>query len=775
MEDKDYFAHSGCEPGGAWEPLREHLEGVARRTAEYAGAFGAEIEGRLAGLLHDVGKYGDLFVRRLAGKEKGLDHWSMGAYLLLAKYGWNAFAASLAVQGHHVGLQSGAQRELLDGLNPDLLGDPKRHPRQLRLTESDADLLLRRFAGDGLALPPPPPASAYSSKTPSAAGMLDARMLFSALVDADFLETEAHFLGDPDGSKHYRREGPVLDPKRSWEALTAHLDAVRSGSRAAPEVDAVREDLLSACLEAAQEPTGVFTLTAPTGAGKTLALLAFALRHAAKHGLRRVVTVIPYLTIIEQAASIYRKAFAQAAFDENYVLEHHSLAGRDEEPTDDDRDNEDAARRTARLLSENWDAPIVVTTSVQFLESLHASQPKACRKLHRLSQSVIILDEVQTLPPRLAVPTLATLSRLAERYGSTVVFSTATQPAFRSLDTEVRKYGPAGWAPREIVPEERLRLFARARRTSVQWDIDSRLSWERVADRLLENERVLCVVNLKRHAMRLAQLLKERAPKGLFHLSTNMCPAHREKALAEVLRRLDSGEVCRLVSTQCVEAGVDVDFPTVWRAFGPLDSIAQAAGRCNRNGKLGSFGKVHVFLPEDEGTLYPPGAYRQAAETTETLLRARGAEAMDIHDPAIFETYYRRFYGLTGATEVKNELADAICVRNFAKTAAEYRLIPTDSINVLVPYDPERFAVLTAELESQGRLTVHWIRRARAHVVSVFRPRDDDSIVPFLLPAPLGRHTHERSDEWFVYLCEDHYDRELLGLKPPGEFDASFA
>ncbi|MCX5999800.1 MAG: CRISPR-associated helicase/endonuclease Cas3, partial [Chloroflexi bacterium] len=283
---------------------------------------------------------------------------------------------------------------------------------------------------------------------------------------------------------------------------------------------------------------------------------------------------------------------------------------------------EDSGRRRARLLAENWDAPIIVTTSVQLLESLFSKSPSACRKLHRLAGSVILFDEVQTLPVALAVPTLATLSHLSKRYGTTVVFSTATQPAFEHLHGEVKQYSLGGWQPDEIVPPS-LNLFQRARRTRVEApDFDRPVTWAQLAGRLASHEQVLCVVNLKKQLSRLFDLLQQHGTDGLLCLSTNMCPAHREVVLSMVKERLASGRVCRLISTKCVEAGVAIDFPAVYRAFGPLDAIAQAAGRCNRNGRA-ERGTVSVFLPEEEG--YPDGAYRQAADTTRILLKKRQA------------------------------------------------------------------------------------------------------------------------------------------------------
>lgn len=743
-----YYAHSG----DSWEPLRDHLQDVADCAARFAAPFGAAEEARLAGLLHDLGKYSDRFTLRLEGRERGLDHWSAGAWAALAGLQRMGTAAALAIQGHHVGLQSpGSLRDL---------GNLARyhHPLGLSLTETDGRALLARLAEDGLSLPRPAQ-SLFDQTSPRAAGMLDVRMLFSALVDADFLETAAHFQRDADGNKVYRSSGPPLRPLEALQLLDDHLARLAATSRAAAEVAKVRTDLLLACQEAAALPQGLFTLSAPTGAGKTLAMLAFALRHAATHGLSRIVIAVPFLTIIEQTVKVYRDLFAPA-FGDLYVLEHHSLAGIH----GSEGDGQSESTRTARLLTENWDAPLVVTTSVQLLESLFANRPSACRKLHRLAGSVILLDEVQTLPPQLAPATLATLSHLAARYQASVVFATATQPAFDHLEARVRPLAASGWAPREIVPAS-LGLFERARRARAVWEMNESRSWTSLAEELAEAGTALCIVNLKRHAQTLASLLRDQGVPGLFHLSTNLCPAHRERVLAAVRRRLEESLPCLLISTQCVEAGVDVDFPTVYRAFAPLDAIAQAAGRCNRNGRLPKDGLVRVFLPVEEQ--YPPGGYGQAASVTRILFKEIGPEGMDLQSPSLFDRYFRTLYDLTGITATDQgkakKLDEAIRQHDFATTAELYRLIDQDAVNVIVPYDAEETAHLLARLREEGRPRRDWLRRARPHTVNLYRPKRDDPVWAWLDPAFPARREGEPED-WFVLLDESLYDREMLGL-----------
>lgn len=370
----------------------------------------------------------------------------------------------------------------------------------------------------------------------------------------------------------------------------------------------------------------------------------------------------------------------------------------------------------------------------------------------------------------MAVPSLAALSRLVERYNTSVVFSTATQPAFTHLDKSVSKYSSAGWKTREIVPQD-IRLFERARRTKVSWEIETPTTWNTLADSIAQDEcrKCLCILNVKKHAIRLIEILKENNIEGIFHLSTSLCPAHRESVLKEVRARLgeDDHRPCRLISTQCVEAGVDVDFPVVYRAFGPLDAIAQAAGRCNRNGRNPENGEVRVFIPEPKpnGRIsYPGETYRQAAEITKIILTATRTGEADIYNNALFDRYYKTFYDLTGATDILEELEDAFQRRDFRDAAAYYRLIENDSVNVLVPYEDKTYKELRDRMREERKLTREWIQKATPYSVSLFRPKQRDAVWNYLEPVYVNER--ERSDEWFIYLEKKHYD-DLLGLIPP--------
>ncbi|HDR16589.1 MAG TPA: CRISPR-associated helicase Cas3' [Desulfobacteraceae bacterium] len=766
-----YYSHSEND-AGCKHLAKDHLFSVARLAEKFAGNAKWRSEAALSGLLHDLGKYADSFQARLRGEEQGLDHWSSGAWVALTEY--QAVAAALAIQGHHIGLQRG-HREALSGLNPTALG--QRHPLHLRLSDSDLERLKVRAGNDKIKLEKPKqciinPRAIFATRI---AEMLDVRMLYSCLVDADFLDTEAHFNGDKQG-KRYRREGSPLDAKTALTALNDFMAvSVRASTKADKNVLRARNDLWDMVSTAAGKDIGLFTLTAPTGSGKTLAMLNFALQHAIRHDLERIVLAVPFLSIIEQTAAIYRAVFN--SFPDNYVLEHHSLAGLgSEEATTDAEADADRARR---LLAENWDAPIIITTNVQLLQSLFSNRSSSCRKLHNLMDSVIMFDEAQTLPQSLAVPTLAALSHLSATYRATVLFATATQPAFDAMDKSVTRYVATGWRPVEAASEH-ARLYDNLRRYKVEWPRPGeKKGWVMLAEEIRKEQQVLCVVNLKKHAYALMEALHD--DNNVFHLSTNLCPLHRRNVLDEIRSRLGSGLPCRMISTQCVEAGVDVDFPVVYRSLAPLDAIAQAAGRCNREGRLTDaqgnqrLGQVIVFEPEKSGDYrqrYPTHAYYQASEVTRAMLAEaeRKGDDLDLNDPDLFRDYYYRLYNINNPAAQNRELAAALDTVDFVAVAKEYRLIDQAAIQVLVPYSlhRDRFEELRQRQEREG-ISAGWIREAQVLAVSIFRPHSEHPAWEVLIPARL-RYGHGASEEW--YILEDRsgelrlYD-DVYGLRLP--------
>jgi CRISPR-associated endonuclease/helicase Cas3 len=446
-------------------------------------------------------------------------------------------------------------------------------------------------------------------------------MIYSCLVDADFLDTE-YFL-EPEKAGWREGTAPL---KYLTRRLYSHMaDLARQAKPT--KINLERKRIYDWCLNAADLDTGLFSLTVPTGGGKTLASLAFGLKHALKYDLKRIIYVIPYTSIIEQNADVFRRVLGAKA-----VIEHQCNF----EPKEEDR--------WSRLASENWDAPVVVTTNVQFFESFFARRSSRCRKLHNIAQSVVILDEAQMLPVPLLKPCLEVLRELAAHYHTSIVLCTATQPALNR--TMEFKDGLEG--VREIIPNP-ASLYNSFNKVEVEeFPV---LTNQELAEKLIENRQVLTICNTRRQARETYEFI--RSADEAFHLSALMCPAHRTEVLGRIRGRLANGEACRVVSTQLIEAGVDIDFPVVFRSLAGIDSIAQAAGRCNREGLLAEKGKVFVFVPEDG---IPPGNFRQTAQTAQEVMRHH-------HDPLNLDAvqeYFRILYWMKGDKLDENQILQSL-------------------------------------------------------------------------------------------------------------------
>ncbi|QIE56663.1 CRISPR-associated endonuclease Cas3'' [Pikeienuella piscinae] len=640
------YAHTTSGPKAEWEPLCVHLEAVASRAASYAEVFdGAEIA-RYAGALHDLGKAKPRFQRRLAGDPIAEPHSGEGArYACEAMQ--NVIGRMLAhcIAGHHAGLSNGVLRSEARPTTP--------LDERLKLAEP---LMLP----EGLVLPAiarKAPSPLRKSNDPFSLAFFT-RMLFSALVDADRGET-ARFYG----------EGAATQ-SASLDRLGASLDRFLSGLQSRDsDVNRVRRDLLAIVRGRAMEPPGLFSLSIPTGGGKTLTSLAFALDHARAHGLRRVIYVAPFTAIIEQTAAVFR-----AALDaDEAVLEHHSAFDWDEV---DDRDEEDRLR----LAAETWDTPVVVTTAVRLFESLFANRPGPCRKLHRVARSVIILDEAQALPLGLLRPCLRAIRELAEGYGATLILCTATQPAVRPKDGFAASEALTG--VRELAPDPAA-LAGRLARVSVE--CAGPMNDDELAARICAERQALAIVDNRRHA----QALFGRV-EGATHLSTFMTAAHRRHVLAEVREKLTAGDPVRLISTSLVEAGVDFDFPVVFRAYAGVDRMAQAAGRCNREGNLGPRGgRLVLFAPS--GDFPAPYDLKLEAETGRRIVEA----AADPLSPATVAAYFRELYYKHGEAglddrEVGGYGRGVLAAHRsaadlpFADVAAAFRMIEDETLPIIV-------------------------------------------------------------------------------------------
>jgi len=690
------YAHSvPGRPETEWEPLERHLLEVAGRAAEFASNLECPEWGRVAGLWHDLGKYSKAFqdyLRGTAGPSappptRGtVDHATAGAQHAAASIELLGHLIAYVIAGHHSGLL-------------DAIGEGASLEHRLRKPVEDWRDAPSRISAVAGELPVPAVVrSALGARPPDPFRVaFFARMLFSCLVDADFLATEA-FL-DP-ARAAARPAWPADLLRRMEQALDRFVEALDvPRTRVCKERDRVRR----AALVAAGRSPGFFSLTVPTGGGKTLASLAFALRHAEEHRrFDRILYVAPFTSIIEQNAEVFRTVFRTLA-DEvgaDVVVEHHGNVDLEEES------------REARLATENWDAPLIVTTAVQFYESLFASRVSRCRKLHRIARSIVVLDEVQTLPVHVLAPCLRALRELVEAYGCTVVLCTATQPALGR-----RSDFPAGLeGVREIVPEPRA-LYESLRRVAIEFV--GRKSDQELAARLRAEEQALCVVNTRAHARALFAELGEGA--GHFHLSAWMCAAHRSETIGRIRSRLESGQPCRVVSTQLVEAGVDLDFPLVLRSLAGVDSIAQAAGRCNRNGKMQDLGVTLVFESEHcEAERYfadTAGCARQVVALHPDLL---GLDAIELYSRLYYWSHRERWDENRVLEEFRLDRRPELpFLFNFATAATRFRLIEEVGEPVVVPWGEEGQR-LCRELRRPGAVA-DWrtLRRLQRFAVQV--------------------------------------------------------
>jgi CRISPR-associated endonuclease/helicase Cas3 len=612
--DSRYFAHSAHgEPEVDWQLLSDHLIEVGRLAAVKAAHFDGSGMAECAGLLHDLGKYCAEFQARLLGSSKKVDHATWGAKVVVERYGQLGTLLAYAIAGHHAGLADGRESEYKQ-ITP-LEG---RLERQLE-TRLDPIWKEEIALAKDLALPN---MSLVQGRNLFQLAFLG-RMIFSCLVDADFLDTEA-FYNRIENQPSRDNDFPSLQQLR--DELDRHLAQPRFQNREG--VNQVRADILQAVRQGAEQAAGLFSLNVPTGGGKTLTSLAFALDHAIRHGQRRVILVIPFTSIVEQNAAVFREALGE--FGEQAVLEHHSAF------TDEQRDYPDPdSRGKLRQAAENWEAPIVVTTAVQFFESLFANRSSRCRKLHNIANSVVILDEAQTLPLKLLKPCVAAMSELALNYRSSLVLCTATQPALLEKDG----FSDGLTAVRELAPDP-ADLHRKLERVTVIHV--GALGDDALAEQLLELSQVLCIVNNRRHARSLYEQI--RKSDGSYHLTTLMCARHRSEVLQTIRERLVDGLPCRVVSTSLIEAGVDVDFPQVFRAEAGLDSIAQAAGRCNREGRRDKTeSKVSVFTVASDWST--PPELEQYAQACRAVFRKHGDNPLSL---IAIRDYFQEVYWLKG-------------------------------------------------------------------------------------------------------------------------------
>ncbi|MBS9403500.1 CRISPR-associated endonuclease Cas3'' [Halomonas sp. TRM85114] len=659
-----HFAHSSADPEKSdWQTLENHLKAVAGLAAERACRFGAGPWGEAAGLLHDLGKYTIPFQRRLEGSPERVDHSTAGAHIAIEKYPQLGYLLAYLIAGHHAGLANGRdvgeRSPLKNRLEADL---PQLDPEwQHEITLPDA-------------LVPPSHFHPRRDRGYFQYAFL-VRMLFSCLVDADFIDTESFYAVHEKGVPHARGGGPPLDVLR--DALDKRLATFKADS----DVNRLRGEILSHVRAQAELPPGRFSLTVPTGGGKTLASLAFALDHAIAHGMDRVIYVIPFTSIVEQNAAVFRDALGE--YGEASVLEHHSAfdAGNQR-----DRHSVDKLRRD----SENWDAPIIVTTAVQFFESLFAAKTSRCRKLHNIAGSVVILDEAQTMPLPLLRPSVAALDELALNYRTSVVLCTATQPALAETDVPERSFQGGFRDMRELAKCPK-KLYRVLKRVSVR-HIGS-LDDGELRDELLATDQVLCIVNNRRHARALFESIADHP--GVYHLTTSMYAVHRRRVLVEIRQALKAGQPCRVISTSLIEAGVDVDFPRVLRAEAGLDSIAQAAGRCNREGMRSAADSDVAMFATANDEWAPPPELKKFAQVTREVLRHHSDDPLSLE---AIEAYFRLLYWQQGAQQLDKhgllKLVEDGRIEGlpFDTLEQKFRMIENSQRAVIIPVDEDGIA-----------------------------------------------------------------------------------
>ncbi|NCC43872.1 MAG: CRISPR-associated helicase Cas3' [Clostridia bacterium] len=701
-----YLAHIS-EDRKRQQSVKEHLEGTAKLAEEFASEFDCGELGYCSGMLHDIGKYSEKFQNRLMGCGGKVDHATAGAQLCKEKGGFYLLLA-YCIAGHHAGLpDTGGSADMGDrgsfiGRMKKVIEDYHAYENEIQIPKISAPV----FKSDK-----------HKNMTFSVGFLI--RMLYSCLVDADYLDTES-FMKDGNTDR-----GNCTDMEELWNQFYEYVSKWLDGQ----EIDTIngrRTEILKRCMEKGEDVRGLFRLTVPTGGGKTIASLAFALKHAVKHGMKHIIYVIPYTSIIEQNAEVFRKIL----HDEN-VLEHHSNI------------NYESAEELhpMQLATENWDKPVIVTTNVQFFESLFSNKSSKCRKLHNIANSVIIFDEAQMLPNDYLKPCVAAIEELVSNYKSSVVLCTATQPSLKQLFSKDMQY-------QELCPrmEEQFRFF---KRNSVQKL--GKISEEELLGRVRQEYQALCILNTKRTVQRVYEEIQD---EGVFHLSTLMYPVHRKRMLEIIRNRLKSGEKCIVIATSLVEAGVDLDFQNVYRQLAGVDSVIQAAGRCNREGKRNNEDcNTYVFQLEDEQKV---PSQEQQIDVAKQILR----KYEDMSSLEAIQEYFVRLYGFRGEGLDKKHILERFSKNNFpfAEVGKEFRLIEENTKMILIPREI-RAKELVEELKYKGA-TRALTREAGQYSVNVY-----ENIFKKMYGAGmLAEISEDLGEEIFVLRNEEDYS-EATGVR----------
>ena len=665
------------------QTLQDHLKNVSKYMEQFSSDFDAGEIGALLGLVHDLGKYQQKFQDRIRGHSVRVDHATAGAIVLHEKWDKLGWLHGMVVSGHHTGLKdSGSGSNKSDGTYSSRFNN-----YQGEKVDFDQEIKLPQFV---------PKKINCTKETMSFAFATYFKMLFSCLVDADWTDTEEYV-------KDIKRAGIPYDIDQLAAKLTAGIPK-NNGSI----INNIRAEILTDCINAAKEEQGIFTLTVPTGGGKTLSSLAFALEHARQHGLKRVIYVIPYTSIIEQNADVI-----SGILGSEYVLEHHSQVDESYDAVNGEDDLDNNLGKHMKWASENWDIPVVLTTNVQFFESFFSNKPSKTRKIHNISKSVVIFDEAQMLPRELLSPSMYTISELVMNYKVTAVLCSATQPAISQY-----KYQKLPLKEMMRDPQDLSNKLKR-----VNYEVIGKKSDEEILQILADNPRAMCIVNSRKHAYALFQLAKEdKNLESVYHLSTLMHSKHRRKVLSEVKEKLKSAENVILIATSLVEAGVDIDFPMVMRSIAGIDSIIQAGGRANREGKIDK-GRVLIFEPTSEMGKIPKSILSMVSITQE-VVRVLADEAFEntgVH------MYFENLYHASSSSNVldtKNILSEfEVRVNqykfNFETVAKKYKIIEDNTKSVIVNSSED-----TNQLVQELRKNIfkrETIRKLQQYSVSVYK------------------------------------------------------
>ena len=667
----NYIAHKRSETDKKEQPLLEHLKNVSELSENFAECLNLSDYAEIIGMLHDIGKYSSRFQQRINGDDKiRVDHSTSGAHEAFKR---KLLMASFCIAGHHGGIPDiGAASDRDE--DSTLRGRLKKRTEDYSFWVNEVEQSIFKPINEPFT----------KDRLPYTFIL---RFLFSCLVDADYLDTE-NFMSNGAVSRDSGDELPFL-----LNLLNKYIDKWKNPIG---KLNILRTQMLNECIEVGRKSSDkLFTLTVPTGGGKTISSMAFALNYAVKHRKKRIIYVIPYTSIIEQNAEVFRKIFGM-----KNVLENHSNLNIDR--------YDDETKVQMMLAAENWDSPIVVTTAVQFFESLFSNKPSKCRKIHNIADSVVIFDEAQMLPLDYLLPCATAIRQLAENYNSAVVLCTATQPNFQSILNLTDKKNELQLTEICKSAQNLTDEFKR-----VNFKFDGKLEDDEIAMELMQCNQVLCIVNKKAHALKIYSVLGESEEN--FHLSTYMYPAHRKKVLETIRKRLAENKACRVVSTSLIEAGVDIDFPTVYRAISGIDSILQAGGRCNRENKRNATESVvHIFNTDEILS------YQQT--NTDVALEVINKYGDKIYLPEAIKMYFENLYYYRDIDKThkvfdKNGIIKNLANLEFESVARKFKMIENDTKAIYICTDANKNEIDDLR---HGNYSKELFRNLQQYVVNLY-------------------------------------------------------